>query len=66
MVKQITIKENGKTMVVYDMGGTLQMVTPGATFNVNKSDFMRLLNLDNKTYHEIKNDGEVKNERRIS
>lgn len=62
MVKQITIRENGKTMVVYDMGGTLQMVTPGATFNVNKNDFMRLLNLDNKTYHEIKNDGEVKKE----
>lgn len=60
MVKQITIKENGKTMVIYDMGDTLQMVTPGATFSVNKNDFMRLLNLNNKTYHEIKNNGKIK------
>lgn len=54
MVKQITIKENNDTLLMYDLGQVLQIIHNGVMFNIDKNKLMKILNEETKTFVEIK------------
>ena len=54
MNKRIVAKENNDTLLMYDLGQTLQIIHNGVMFNIDKNKLMKILNEETKTFVEIK------------
>lgn len=54
MNKRIVAKENNDTLLMYDLGQTLQIIHNGVMFNIDKNKLMNILNEEIKTFVEIK------------